>query len=91
KTTLIDIIDFCFLKTIKKGSILRNEKLSGQELFLELKLGETKYLTIKRVVSGKVSLVTTSVPYNATSQPNILWEHSNLSLDKAKEILNGLI
>ncbi|WP_411061881.1 DUF2326 domain-containing protein [Vibrio chagasii] len=91
KTTLVDIIDFCFLKTIKKGSILRNEKLSGQELFLELKLGDKKYLTIKRVVSGKVSLVTTSVPYHTTSQPNILWEHSNLSLDKAKEILNGLI
>ncbi len=91
KTTLVDIIDFCFLKKIVKGSILRNERLSGQKLFLELKLGEDKYLTIKRVVSGKISFVTTDIPYNMAGQPNIPWEYPNLSLDKAKEILNGLI
>ncbi|HCG8289267.1 TPA: DUF2326 domain-containing protein [Vibrio parahaemolyticus] len=91
KTTLVDIIDFCFLKKVVKGSVLRNERLSGQQLFLELKLGKDKYLTIKRVVSGKISIVTTTTPCSMAGQPNIPWGYTNLSFDKAKEVLNGLI
>ncbi|EMK6582451.1 DUF2326 domain-containing protein [Vibrio parahaemolyticus] len=91
KTTLVDIIDFCFLKKVVKGSVLRNERLSGQQLFLELKLGKDKYLTIKRVVSGKISIVTTTTPCSMVGQPNIPWGYTNLSFDKAKEVLNGLI
>lgn len=91
KTTLIDIIDFCFLKQIKKDHILKKNCFSGFVFFLEIQFHEDRYVTIKRPVSGKVSITTTTEKSRFNSKCIVNWEHQELALKAAKDILNKII
>jgi uncharacterized protein YydD (DUF2326 family) len=54
KTTLLNIIDFCLLKGDK--GFLSNEKFNDYIFYLELKISENKFITIKRPASGKSNI-----------------------------------
>lgn len=60
KSTLIDLIDFMFLKEIKKGHFLKDniDKFENYTFFMELKKSENNFITIKRNVktNTKISL-----------------------------------
>lgn len=60
KSTLIDLIDFMFLKEIKKGHFLKDniDKFGNYTFFMELKKSENDFITIKRNVktNTKISL-----------------------------------
>ncbi|MDG1623159.1 hypothetical protein P7D06_28650, partial [Bacillus mobilis] len=60
KSALINLIDFMFLKELKRGSFLKDnpEKFKTYTFFMELKKSENSYITIKRSVKNntKISL-----------------------------------
>jgi uncharacterized protein YydD (DUF2326 family) len=91
KTTLIDIIDFCFLKVISKDHILKKDCFSDFDFFLEIQLAENKFVTVKRPVNGKISIASTSEVTRFNSLDTSKWDHYELSLTLAKDKLNQLI
>lgn len=58
KSTLINLIDFLFLKEIKKGDFLKDhaEKFGNYTFFMELKKSENEYITIKRAVKNNTKI-----------------------------------
>jgi uncharacterized protein YydD (DUF2326 family) len=91
KTTLIEIIDYCFLKQINKGSVLKKDAFEGFTFFLELKVSENKYVTIKRVVNGKISIKIHAESSNYSAEYKTEWDFSDLAFDTAKKELNQVI
>ncbi|OAV72937.1 hypothetical protein Barb6_00685 [Bacteroidales bacterium Barb6] len=90
KTTLIDVIDFMFLKELSDEHIFNThkDKFSGCVFYLEALLNNGKYLTLKRDIafSTKVSFKTTDISTNLLD--NERWDKSNVPLKKATDILN---
>lgn len=91
KTTLVDVIDFCFLKQINKSHILKKNCFMDFIFYLEIKYGKDNYVTVRRPVDGKVSLTTKRKSFRFTTEDLVGWEHQNLSFKDAKEELNKLI
>ncbi|HCS63804.1 MAG TPA: DUF2326 domain-containing protein [Cellvibrio sp.] len=91
KTTLIDIIDFCLLKQIPKEHILKKEVFSNFSFYLEIKVSEKNYTTIRRPSEGKISITTNSIPIRFEDDSTSNWELTNLSLAEAKKKLNSII
>lgn len=60
KSTLINLIDFMFLKELRKGNFLKDniDKFENYTFFMELKKSKNDYITIKRNVKNntKISL-----------------------------------
>ena len=54
KSTLFDLLDFCLLKGNK--SFLAREQFSDYIFYLELKINNSKYLTIKRPTAGRANI-----------------------------------
>ncbi|MDE3273085.1 DUF2326 domain-containing protein [Pseudoalteromonas sp. G4] len=91
KTTLIDILDFCFLKQISKDHILKKNCFSEFEFFLEVQCGKNRFVTIKRPVVGKISITSTSKKARFDSSESESWDYQELAFKTAKEHLNQLI
>ncbi|PTX16354.1 Uncharacterized protein YydD, contains DUF2326 domain [Halanaerobium congolense] len=100
KSTLIELIDFLFLKELKKGHFIKDNysKFKNHIFFMELKLDEAEYITIKRGVSNNTKIY---LKRHKNSKQNYVdetdWDYDKLPLtsnqsDKnPKEILNKLI
>lgn len=100
KSTLIELINFLFLKELKKGHFIKDNysKFKNHIFFMELKLDEADYLTIKRGVSNNTKIY---IKRHKNSKQNYVdetdWNYEKLPLtsrqpDKnPKKILNKLI
>lgn len=91
KTTLVDVLDYCFLKQIDKNSFLKKKAFDGYIFFLELKVSESQYVTIRRAVNGKISIKVSSMSDNYSSQSSPDWDYNDLPFVQAKAELDSLI
>lgn len=96
KSLLIELIDFMLLKTFEKGLFLKDNYNRFEDFifFMELKLNNGDFLTIKRGVSNNkyISLKSHKEKYqNFKDKPDSFWDMSNLSLKKAKKELNNFL
>lgn len=94
KTTLAKVLDFLFLaKRDKKQFLFKNFNVFKSFVFyLEIKLSEFKYITIKRSVekNTKISFKLHENEFQDFSNlPDTDWTHNNVSLDQAKILLDG--
>jgi uncharacterized protein YydD (DUF2326 family) len=91
KTTLIDILDFCFLKQISKDHVLKKDCFNEFDFFLEIQCEQNRFVTIKRSVVGKVSITSTTEKTRFHSSDTTSWDYDELAFKSAKESLNRLI
>lgn len=91
KTTLIDVIDFCFLKQISKAHIFKKDCFLEFVFFLEIQCDDEKYVTVRRPVSGKISITTRRESIKFVSQDLTGWDYQDLAFKNAKNELNRLI
>ena len=91
KTTLIDVIDFCFLKTISADSFLKKEQFADFVFFLEVMSGEGQYVTIRRPVVGRISIKLSEQSDNFSGEDGSDWSYPHLAFKSAKACLNELI
>lgn len=94
KTTLVKIIDFMFLvEKDKKQFFFKNyDVFKGFVFFLELKLNDHNYLTIKRGIenNSKISFITHDTPLqDFTRVSDEHWKHKNVAIGKAKTLLDS--
>lgn len=93
KTTLVNILDFMMLKDLDNAHFLKKSELlfNTYVFYLEIKLNNGKYLTIRRCVStsSKISfkLNDTSTTMNDDSH----WDVENMGLTAAKTRLNDYL
>ncbi|TYB30726.1 MAG: DUF2326 domain-containing protein [Candidatus Mcinerneyibacterium aminivorans] len=100
KSTLIELIDFMFLKELRKGHFLKDNFVKFKEhvFFMELKIKEANYVTIKRGVANNTKIY---LKIHGNSNQNYVeendWDYSKLPLTSRipeknpKNILNDLI
>ncbi|MEO8402518.1 MAG: DUF2326 domain-containing protein [Gammaproteobacteria bacterium] len=96
KTTLCKVIDFCLLSDKHKSFFLLAYPDLFQEFvfFIEIQLSNHEFITIKRIVNDptKISLKTsTEGKQDYVYLPDSSWNHTNVPLEKAKKILDGIL
>jgi uncharacterized protein YydD (DUF2326 family) len=97
KTLLIDVVDFCLLKTVgKKGHFLKlKQALFGDLLFfLEIELNTGGFVTIRRGVrdATKIAFVRHEDRHmNLNDLPDEMWDHTNVSLTASVRMLDGYL
>jgi uncharacterized protein YydD (DUF2326 family) len=93
KTTLLEVIDYLLIKEAKKGFFLKEHAklFSGYDFYLEIKVSERLFVTIKRIVSGKISIATSFEKKDYRNCPDDSWEYRDLGLNKAKLILEPIL
>lgn len=94
KSRLMDLIDYCLLKERKPSFFLFKyfEKFKNFVFFLELKLNNGKYLTVKRSVSSntKISIkIHKEKEQNFTLSSDKFWDYFDIPIDTAKLILDA--
>ena len=91
KSTLVDLLDFMFLKNIDKDHFLKqySRKFLHHIFYLEIKLNDRTYLTIRRGVTNatKISFKSSSVETICNEQT--VWDEDKLALGRSVEYLNG--
>ena len=83
KTSLINLIDFLLLKKVDKDNIFSKyqEKFSNWVFFLEIKLNNGEYLTIKRAVNHNTKIsFKKHVSKNQNFTQETSWDYEDLSL-----------
>lgn len=97
KTTLIQVIDFMLLKDITGSSHFFETHAHRFEmlvLFFEISIGDGTLVTIRRSVAEptKVALIRhEDVLQDFFKHPPEEWDHEDLSLSAAREILDGIL
>ena len=96
KTTLGRVIDFCFLAGRDKGFFLFKQEDTFKDFvfFLEIGLADATYITVRRGVSEhtKISFKKHEAAHqDFTELAEADWDHFNLSFDRAREMLDGLL
>lgn len=96
KTTLGRMIDFCFLAGRDKEFFLfkQEDRFKDFVFFLEVGLADATYLTIRRGVSEhtKISFKKHEAGHqDFTDLAAADWDHFNLSFDRARGMLDGLL
>lgn len=97
KTLIIDVIDFCLLKSVgTKGHFLKSrDDLFGDLIFfLEIEMGAGEYVTVRREVreATKIAFVRHQKRYlNFTGTPDDKWDHAGMSLSASVRMLNGYL
>ncbi len=97
KTLLGLLIDYCLLKGRSKNFFLFKhfDRFKKFTFFLEIKLGENKYLTIKRSVENntKISIIKHLNKHQTfVNLPDNDWTHQSFpSFEKAKEALDSIL
>jgi len=94
KTSLVNLIDFLLLKRMEGENIFKKHSDLFKEhiFYLELLLDSGKYLLIKRSVekNTKISFALLETKLKKIDEEKIVWEHVDLSYEKAKKILNNI-
>lgn len=96
KSLLIELIDFMLLRSFKKGIFLKDnyEIFEDFIFYLEVKLNDEDYLTIKRGVSNNtsISLKLHKERYqDFTKESDLFWDKSNITFEKARDEVNKLV
>ena len=96
KTTLGRMIDFCFLAGRDKEFFLFKQEVTFRDFvfFLEIGLEDSTYLTVRRGVSEhtKISFKKHEAAHqDFTELAEADWDHFNLSFDRGREMLDGLL
>lgn len=96
KTTLGQMIDFCFLsKRDPKLFLFKHEDLFKDFVFyLEIELADASYLTVRRGVMGatKISFKKHEASHqDFTTLPETDWDHADLPFERAREMLDSLL
>lgn len=94
KTTLARLLDFMLLSKRNNNHFLfaNYDIFESFIFFLEIRLNDNDYLTIRRSVSdsSKISFVTHQEPnQNYVSKPDNGWNHFDLPFDRAKAYLDS--
>lgn len=92
KTSLITLIDFLLLKTVTSSHIFKThfDKFAGHNFFLELKLNNGRFLTIKRSVDNNTKISFKN--HNESKRDYVEeteWDKEDLPFQKAREFLNS--
>ncbi|MCI5145070.1 MAG: DUF2326 domain-containing protein, partial [Candidatus Electrothrix sp. AR3] len=95
KSKLAEVIDFCFLKERNSAQFLFKhfDIFKKFIFFLEVKLNDGGYLTIKRSVSSntKIYIKKHSKKYqDFTGLVDAEWDYEKITFDKAKQLLDAL-
>lgn len=96
KTTLVHLLDFMFLKNISSTSHFleaRADRFKGFEFFLEVALNSGDYVTIKRGVENSTKISIKQHDERLKDFINLSeeeWDHNELGLDAARDLLDGL-
>jgi uncharacterized protein YydD (DUF2326 family) len=96
KTTLSRLIDFCLLKQKDKDFFLfkHQDRFADFEFFLEIKLADEEFLTIKRSVENATKI---SFKKHKKGLQEFLqlseseWDHFDVAFDRAKQLLDGIL
>lgn len=96
KTTLSRLLNFCLLAERNKDFFLfKHPELFNDFIFyLEIELFDGSFVTVQRSVCehSKISFKKHMLSNQDFSLlPSEQWEHSNIPLDRAKELLDGLL
>jgi uncharacterized protein YydD (DUF2326 family) len=97
KTTLGRLLDFCLLTRIQSKDdffLTQNAVFSDFIFYLEIELFNGRYLTIRRGVetNTKISLIVHDAPdQDFDDYPDESWTHWNISSQKAKTIIEGIL
>lgn len=97
KTLIIDVIDFCLLKTVgKKGHFLktRDDLFGDLIFFLEIELREGDFVTVKREVrqATKISFMRHQERHqNLNSLPDDKWDHTGVTLSASVRMLDSYL
>jgi len=94
KTTLITVIDFLFLSNVDKGHLFTRHRESFEDLefFLELYVNSSEYIGIRRGTAdpNSVALTRSDKPLgNLVLASDLDWQHPELSLTGAQQMLDG--
>ncbi|CEP81959.1 DUF2326 domain-containing protein [Paraclostridium sordellii] len=94
KSSLIELIDFMLLKSLKKESYLNLQEFKEHIFFLEVEINEDKYITIKRSIKNNTKIsFKISKNKNNDFTNNHEWDYKDLPLnskDKTKNPKNIL-
>lgn len=96
KTTLARMIDFCFLAGRDKDFFLFKHESTFKDFvfFLEIGLADATYVTVRRGVAQhtKISFKKHEAAHqDFTELSEGDWDHLNLPLERAREMLDGLL
>ena len=96
KTTLVSLLDFCFLAGRDPGFFLfKHLKLFEQFVFfLEIQLADTSYVTVRRGVqdSSRISFKKHKAGrQNFIDLPESRWDHFDMPFKRAREMLDSLL
>lgn len=95
KTLLIHLIDFLLLKDIRKGHFLHDHRslFEAFKFYIELVANDGSYITVSRGVRNntKISIARHESTRSMASNQESPWDHVNLPLDEAREVLNDLL
>jgi uncharacterized protein YydD (DUF2326 family) len=97
KTLIIDVIDFCLLKTVgKKGHFLKTrDDLFGELIFfLEIAIGRNEFITVRRGVQDatKIAFMRHQERHlNFNDTPDNKWDHTQVSLSSGVRMLDGYL
>ena len=93
KTFLISVIDFCLLKQIDKNHVFKSKPSIFEDFvfFIELRTNSGRYVTVRRPVSGKVSLMLSEDSDKYVDVPPEEWDYSGLGLARAVDRLDQML
>ena len=93
KSTLVELLDFMFLKKIDKEYFLRRykSKFLSHKFFLEIELNDRTYLTICRGANNDTKISFKSSQADITCNEQTKWDEENLSLEKSIAYLNEIL
>ncbi|CAG0956410.1 hypothetical protein BURK2_00492 [Burkholderiales bacterium] len=97
KTLIIDVIDFCLLKTVgKKGHFLktRDDLFGDLVFFLEIALEKGDFVTVRRAVRDATTIAFVRHQdrhrnFNNTADDK--WDHAGVSLSASVRMLDGYL
>lgn len=91
KSLLAELIDYMLLKQAKKEFFLkRSDAFLTFNFYLEIKVSDNVFITIRRSIASKIDLFVSDKKSNVLIS-GATPEYSNLGLDKAKSLLSSKI
>ncbi|WP_147564660.1 DUF2326 domain-containing protein [Clostridium tyrobutyricum] len=93
KSTLINVLDFMLLKNINKKHMFKKhiDKFKNFTFFLEIKLNNGKYITIKRSVKNNTKI---SFKFHNNKYQNYInetnWDYKDLSINSQNSEINPI-
>src|SRR5699024_9695096 len=87
KSALVHLIDFMLLKEVKKGNYFYNKKsvFKDHTFYLELKLNNGQYLTIRRSFNTITRVDMKTLDYSTKLLKCAEWDHTNLVLNTTSD------